>query len=158
MQEPNMTEEPTCMTFTSHMIFSEEPLEKSLTNFKRGVLKMPDIVIRGLDMPRPLVGEAGYVDFRVFSDGTAIMASAKPPYYKQFEAVALPEGHGRLVDAREVLEKADKSPWFDGDVSELGLLLGSEATTIVPADDGRPMTAPTEDGETDCHGADGPSQ
>lgn len=104
---------------------------------------MPDVVIRGLDMPRPIAGEAGYIDFRIFSDGTAIMASAKQPYYKRFEAVALPEGHGRLVDAREVLEKADKAPWFDGDVSELGLLLGSEVATIVPADSGRPMTAPT---------------
>ena len=49
----------------------------------------------------------------------------------------LPAGHGRLVDAREVLEKADKAPWFDGDVAELGLLIGSEVTTIVPAEGGK---------------------
>lgn len=110
---------------------------------------MPDIVIRGLDMPRPIAGEAGYVDFRLFSDGTAIMATSRPPYYKKFDAVPLPEGHGRIVDAAEILEKADKSPWFDGDVSELGLLLGSEVTTIVLADGGRPMTAPTEGEGTD---------
>ncbi len=48
----------------------------------------------------------------------------------------LPEGHGRIVDAAEILEKANNSPWFDGDVSELGLLLGSEVTTIVPAEGG----------------------
>lgn len=53
-----------------------------------------------------------------------------------YDVVPLPEGHGRVVDAREVLEKADKAPWFDGDVSELGLLLGSEVTTIVPAEGG----------------------
>lgn len=50
--------------------------------------------------------------------------------------VPLPEGHGRIVDAAEVLEKAGNSPWFDGDVSELGLLLGSEVTTIIPAEGG----------------------
>lgn len=50
--------------------------------------------------------------------------------------IPLPEKHGRLVDAREVLEKADKAPWFDGDVSELGLLLGSEVTTIFQAEGG----------------------
>lgn len=50
--------------------------------------------------------------------------------------VPLPEGHGRIVDAAEILEKANNSPWFDGDVSELGLLLGSEVTTIVPSEGG----------------------
>lgn len=48
--------------------------------------------------------------------------------------VPLPAKHGRLIDAREVLEKADKAPWFDGDVSELGLLLGKEVTTIYEAE------------------------
>ena len=51
-------------------------------------------------------------------------------------AVPLPAGHGRIVDAAEVIEKANNSAWFDGDVSELGLLLGSEVTTIVPAEGG----------------------
>ena len=50
--------------------------------------------------------------------------------------VPLPKGHGRIVDAAEILEKANNSPWFDGDVSELGLLLGNEVTTIVPAEGG----------------------
>lgn len=110
---------------------------------------MADTVIRGLDMPRPIAAQDSYVDIRIFSDGAVIMATDRPPYYKRFDAVPLPEGHGRLVDAREVLEKADKAPWFDGDVSELGLLLGCEVTTIVPADGGRPMVAPTETGDTD---------
>lgn len=110
---------------------------------------MADVVIRGLDMPRSLFAQDTYVDIRIFSDGSVIMATGRPPYYKKFYAVPIPEGHGRLVDAREVLEKADKAPWFDGDVSELGLLLGSEVTTIVPADSGRPMTAPTDGGTGD---------
>jgi hypothetical protein len=49
----------------------------------------------------------------------------------------LPAGHGRIVDAAEVIEKADNSAWFDGDVAELGLLLESEVTTIVPAEGGK---------------------
>ena len=56
--------------------------------------------------------------------------------HKDCPLVHLPEKHGRLIDAREVLEKADKAPWFDGDVSELGLLLGSEVTTIIEAEGG----------------------
>lgn len=110
---------------------------------------MADVVIRGLDMPRPLFAQDTYVDIRIFSDGTVIMATGRPPYYKKFYAVPIPEGHGRLVDAREVLEKADKSPWFDGDVSELGLLLGSEVTTIVPADGGTGDPSTTEGKGTD---------
>lgn len=49
-------------------------------------------------------------------------------------AVPLQKWHGRIVDAAEILEKAKNSPWFDGDVAELGLLLGSEVTTIIPAE------------------------
>ncbi len=102
---------------------------------------MPDIVIRGLDMPTT---ESLWLVIR--PDGTVF----KIKYgMKIGQAFPIPANHGRLVDAREVLEKADKSPWFDGDVSELGLLLGSEVATIVPADDGRPMTAPTEGEGTD---------
>ena len=97
---------------------------------------MADILIRGMEMPKDICGEPGYVDVRIFSDGSVIMAKAAPPYYRKFEAVPIPEGHGRIVDAAEILEKANNSPWFDGDVSELGLLLGSEVTTIVPAEGG----------------------
>ena len=32
------------------------------------------------------------------------MAKAAPPYYQKFEAVSLPEGHGRLIDADKLIE------------------------------------------------------
>lgn len=93
-----------------------------------------DVVIRGMEMPKGDPKEPtavwiypnGYV--RVFAERGNNVYSA--------EAVPLPKGHGRIVDAAEILEKANNSPWFDGDVSELGLLLGSEVTTIVPAEGG----------------------
>lgn len=90
---------------------------------------MADIVIRGMEMPR-----SGCVVVNIHPDGTVYVNGVYPT--KLLSAVPLPEGHGRLVDAREVSEKADKAPWFDGDVSELGLLLESEVTTIVPAEEG----------------------
>lgn len=94
---------------------------------------MPDILIRGMDMPK----EGGKI--LIAADGSVWVNAWPTRGYMRMEnvyAVPLPEGHGKLVDAREVLEKADKAPWFDGDVSELGLLLGSEVTTIVPAEGG----------------------
>jgi len=121
---------------------------------------MADILIRGMEMPKncPHCGFAaiGYAspmssDYTLycraadkFKDCATEILKDKPyeviSHYNDrpdwCPLVPLPEGHGRLVDAREVLEKADKAPWFDGDVSELGLLLGSEVTTIIPAEGG----------------------
>lgn len=60
---------------------------------------MADLVIRGLHLPKSLGGEETHVDIRIFSDGTVIMATGRPPYYKKFDAVPIPEKHGRLIDA-----------------------------------------------------------
>ena len=92
------------------------------------------VIIHGLDMPKYTTK----AEFGIDADGNPLCMvhhenGTEPDIY---DVVPLPEGHGKLVDAREVLEKADKAPWFDGDVSELGLLLGSEVTTIVPAEGG----------------------
>ena len=95
------------------------------------------VIIHGLDMP------LSKTELIVFPSGVVQVYDSRENYLGKAQAVPLPEGHGRLVDAREVLEKADKAPWFDGDVSELGLLLGSEVTTIIPAEGG------TDDGQTD---------
>lgn len=95
------------------------------------------VIIHGLDMPEYCYecpchnGESGYCQAYKSGYLNSVERPAKCPL------VPLPEGHGRLVDAREVLEKADKASWwFDGDVSELELLLRSEVTTIVPAEGG----------------------
>jgi len=97
---------------------------------------MADILIRGMEMPKKC-DECKVAMF--------CLSVSKPTIPMQIwiktrpewcPLVPLPAGHGRLVDAREVLEKADKAPWFDGDLSELGLLLGSEVTTIVPPEGG----------------------
>lgn len=60
---------------------------------------MADLIIRGLHLPKSLGGEETHIDIRIFSDGTVIMATSRPPYYQKFDAVPLPEGHGRLIDA-----------------------------------------------------------
>ena len=95
---------------------------------------MADVLIRGLEMPKYTTK----AEFGIDDDGNLLCMvchddGTEPDIY---DVIPFPEGHGKLVDAREVLEKADKAPWFDGDVSELGLLLGSEVTTIVSAEGG----------------------
>lgn len=109
---------------------------------------MADILIRGMEMPKscdvcPFAGTNDDLmsdDYRYLYCGFPYMGQFVTDYeatrHPDCPLAPLPEGHGRLVDAREVLKKADKAPWFDGDVSELGLLLGSEVTTIVPAEGG----------------------
>lgn len=97
---------------------------------------MPDIIINGMDMPI----KNGCTILTIWPDGTVNAAvytqGGRSATFSTKTAVQLPEGHGRIVDAAEVIEKANNSAWFDGDVSELGLLLGSEVTTIVPAEGG----------------------
>lgn len=95
---------------------------------------MADILIRGFEMPKDRS-----LWLLIRPDGTVykIKDNDKLGLPKEGCAIFLQERHGRLVDAREILEKADKAPWFDGDVAELGLLLGSEVTTIVPAEGGQ---------------------
>lgn len=95
---------------------------------------MADIVIRGMAMPKYTTK----AEFGIDADGNPLCmvyheSGTEPDIY---DVVPLPEGHGRLADAREVLEKADKAWWCDCDVSELGLLLESDVTTIVPAEGG----------------------
>ena len=102
---------------------------------------MADILIRGMEMPQ----ECRSCPFHheTYLRTRHICLANKNEEIEHLDIVdpfcpllSLPEWHGRLVDAREVLEKADKAPWFDCDVSELGLLLESDVTTIVPAEGG----------------------
>lgn len=97
---------------------------------------MADLLIRGMEMPE---SNLEYVSLWVYGDGRVYASNkASAAFSRRLQdlAVSLPKGHGRIVDAAEILEKANNSPWFDGDVAELGLLLGSEVTTIVPAEGG----------------------
>lgn len=92
------------------------------------------IYIPNMEMPKYTTK----AEFGIDADGNPLCMvyhedGTEPDIY---DVVPIPEGHGRIVDAAEILEKANNSPWFDGDVSELGLLLGSEVTTIVPAEGG----------------------
>lgn len=106
---------------------------------------MADILIRGMEMPEScdkcsLFNECWCMAFGIENWRKSYNKPEQGERLLDCPLVPLPEGHGRLVDAREVLEKADNAWWCDCDVSELGLLLGSEVTTIVPAEGG------TEDG------------
>lgn len=103
---------------------------------------MSDILIRGMEMPGHCIDCPLMVD-RFDTDACALQSQEANEAFESWDdmrrgcpLVPIPEGHGRIVDAAEILEKANNSPWFDGDVSELGLLLGSEVTTIVPAEGG----------------------
>lgn len=91
---------------------------------------MADILIRGMEMPEP--GQS----ILVAQNWYGSIYARLEPNGNFCPIVQLPERHGRIVDAAEILEKANNSPWFDGSLSELGLLLGSEVTTIVPAEGG----------------------
>lgn len=102
---------------------------------------MDDILLRGFEMPTD-----ASLWLLIRPDGTVhkLKVGGKHGEPQQGVAVPLPKGHGRIVDAAEVLEKAKNSPWFDGDIAELGLLLSSEVTAIIPEaiDDDLPPIKP----------------
>jgi len=58
------------------------------------------ILIENMEMPTE-----GYIDVRIKCNGTASFAIGKNPYFKEVEAVPVPEPHGRLGDL-------DALPWF----------------------------------------------
>ena len=98
---------------------------------------MADLVIRGMAMPKDGRKHTALLQFMEDGKCRGIVEYSKSyddRSVKVFEVAPLPAGLGRLVDAREVLEKADNAWWCDCDVSELCLLLGSKVTTIIPAE------------------------
>lgn len=63
---------------------------------------MPDIMIRGISLPE---GELKYVTLWVYGDGRVYVsnnASAASSQRLQDLAVPLPEGHGKLIDIKDV--------------------------------------------------------
>lgn len=91
------------------------------------------ILIEGMEMPK-----GGYIDVRIFCDGTAFFAIAKNPYFKEVEAVPVPEPYGRLIDA-DALEVVVESHYKHHKISryERDLLLHyldvEMAPTVIPA-------------------------
>ena len=62
------------------------------------------ILIEGMEMPKD-----GYIDVRLFSDGTATTQTGQNPFYKEFQVVEVPP-HGRLIDA-DALHKLFEDQW-----------------------------------------------
>lgn len=103
---------------------------------------MADVIFRGVKIPENCA-ECFFwsicpclADFDDYSSILDAVSDGDLVRHEECPVSPIPEGHGRIVDAAEILEKANNSPWFDGDVAELGLLLGSEVTTIVPSEGG----------------------
>lgn len=95
---------------------------------------MADILIRGMEMPKTCVQcdlkiydpEMRWDENGIKQIGAWVCKRTREIIWntqrgENCPLVPLPEGN---------------SPWFDVDVSELALLLGSEVTTIVPAEGG----------------------
>lgn len=98
---------------------------------------MADILIRGMDMPK----DCGHCRFAV--DGWCyaygkpnITALANDGITNFCPLVPLPEGHGGLVDARELLHDNEGLQLFKGDYRLAFDRIIERANTIVPAEGG----------------------
>lgn len=65
---------------------------------------MADILIRGMEMPK---GD-NTTSIIIFSNGKVSLAHDKK-YAEYAEAVPLPEGHGRLIDAYVLMKKRNRT-------------------------------------------------
>lgn len=90
---------------------------------------MADILIRGMEMPTEHRTEV-----IIFSSGFVAYYDVYGRYLGQARATQLPEGHGRLIDADELMNRAR------GCLDELTILslefLVNGSSTIVPAEGG----------------------
>ena len=82
---------------------------------------MADIVIRGMEMP------ILKTELIVFPSGVVQVYDSHGSYLGKAQAVPLPEGHGRLVDADAI-----DTTWCDPEVD----YVLSEAPTILEAEGG----------------------
>ena len=101
---------------------------------------MADLVIRGMEMPKG----NNAISIIILSNGKVCLAHDKK-YAECAEAVPLPEGHGRLIDADAVMEiiRAHDYPLTahfnstDNGMFTLGIQQAvNEVPTIVPAEGG----------------------
>lgn len=86
---------------------------------------MADLIIRGMDIPKEndiLVFDVWHG--KVYARSTANIGT------RRYEAVPLPKGHGRLIDAEALQEEFKKSH------NGKRLMLIDTAPTIVPAEGG----------------------
>ena len=60
------------------------------------------VLVKDLEMPGK-----GYIDVRIFRDGTAVIATGEKPYYRELKAVEVPTPHGDLIDVDKAKEDID---------------------------------------------------
>lgn len=89
------------------------------------------VLIEGMEMPTE-----GYIDVRIFCDGTASFAIAKNPYFKEVEAIPVPEPHGRLIDADALADSFEPSDFWNPDAEDncfAAVCIVHSASTVIPA-------------------------
>lgn len=92
---------------------------------------MADILIRGMEMPK----DNNAISIIIFSNGKVSQAHDKK-YAEYAEAVPLPEGHGDLVDVKELLNDKEGLQLFKGDFRLAFDRIIERANTVVPAEGG----------------------
>lgn len=84
---------------------------------------MADILIRGLDMP------LSKTELIVFPSGVVQVYDSRENYLGKAQSVPIPAGHGRLIDADELIKAKS--------VNNIAIMIDiAAAPTIVPAEGG----------------------
>jgi len=65
------------------------------------------LILKGIDMPK----EGEKITLAIFHDGDIVSYKYWLP--KDAEAIQIPKGHGRLIDADELVKHLRKDPLFD---------------------------------------------
>ena len=95
-----------------------------------------DLIIRGIEMPMPLCK----TELIVFPSGVVQVYDSRENYLGKAEAVPLPEGHGKIIDADAIWRNMpDDQAWVfqRGLASDLELFEILEAAeAIIPAEGG----------------------
>lgn len=92
---------------------------------------MADIMIRGMEMPT-----AQRIEVLIFKNGFVVYYDAYGHCLGQARATQLPEGHGDLVDAKELLNDKEGLRIFRGDFRLAFDRIIERANTVVPAEGG----------------------
>lgn len=82
------------------------------------------LIIKGLDMPnKGYLTEITDVTIRQFADGKIQIEipTTSMPYYRLYEAIQIPKGHGDIKDENEIikrLEEKEKEPLYQHDTDD----------------------------------------